>query len=227
MILLRKNKTFSEDIKMNTQRDVQTVVVLLVSAAVGILVLSAGGGSLEPTAPPSPTGRSLEEIYNAVHSQQASLSSPGFNAFLSVDGIPGESTDAAHQGWIEVQSFSWGLHKAGTIPTAPQIGDIVIVCTLDKSSPKLAEACCIGTHIPTVILAMRRPGGNTYMEYKMSDVLVSSFQAGGDIKIDVVPTEQISLNFRQVESTYTTSDGNSVHTCYNVDSGSSVCTAIP
>ena len=212
---------------MKTQRNVKTVVLLLTAIGIGVVVLSANGGSLEPAAPPSPTGHSLEEIYNVVHNQQASLSTPGFNAFLRVDGIPGESTDAAHQGWIEVLSFSWGLTKPAAVPTPPQVEDIVIVCTLDKSSPKLAEACCIGTQIPTVTLALRRPGGNTYMEYKLKDVIVSSFQAGGDIKVDAVPTEQISLNFREIESTYTMTDGNSVNTCWNVDSASSLCVANP
>jgi type VI secretion system secreted protein Hcp len=210
---------------MKTQRNVKTVVLLLTAIGIGVFVLSAGGGSLEPTAPPNPTGHSLEEIYNVVHSQQASLSTPGFNAFLRVDGIPGESTDAAHQGWIEVLSFSWGVHKPGAVPTPPQVEDIVIVCTLDKSSPKLFEACCIGTQIPTATLALRRPGGNTYMVYELKDMIISSFRAGGDIKVDAVPTEQISLNFGQVDSTYTTADGNTVNTCWNVESNSSLCIA--
>ena len=31
-----------------------------------------------------------------------------FDAFLKLDGIPGDSTDATHKGEIDVMSFSWG-----------------------------------------------------------------------------------------------------------------------
>jgi len=34
------------------------------------------------------------------------------DAFLKIDGIKGESTDASHKGWIEISSFSWGASRA-------------------------------------------------------------------------------------------------------------------
>lgn len=33
------------------------------------------------------------------------------DAYLQIDGIKGESTDSAHQGWIEVTGISWGVHQ--------------------------------------------------------------------------------------------------------------------
>ncbi len=37
-----------------------------------------------------------------------------FDAFLKIDGIPGESTDDKHKDWIEILSFSHGLSQAAT-----------------------------------------------------------------------------------------------------------------
>ena len=34
-----------------------------------------------------------------------------FDAFLKVDGIPGESTDDKHKDWIEVLSFNHGVSQ--------------------------------------------------------------------------------------------------------------------
>ena len=35
-----------------------------------------------------------------------------FDAFLKIDGIPGESTDDKHKDWIEVLSFDFGMDAA-------------------------------------------------------------------------------------------------------------------
>jgi hypothetical protein len=34
-----------------------------------------------------------------------------FDAFLKIDGIPGESTDDKHKDWIEILSFAHGLNN--------------------------------------------------------------------------------------------------------------------
>ena len=37
-----------------------------------------------------------------------------FDAFLKIDGIPGESTAEKHKGEIEIESFSWGVSNSGS-----------------------------------------------------------------------------------------------------------------
>ncbi len=37
-----------------------------------------------------------------------------FDAFLKVDGIPGESQDSKHTSWIEILSYSWGVAQRAT-----------------------------------------------------------------------------------------------------------------
>ena len=39
------------------------------------------------------------------------------NIFLKIPGIKGDATDAAHNGWIEISSFSWGMSNATSVAT--------------------------------------------------------------------------------------------------------------
>ena len=45
-----------------------------------------------------------------------------FDAFLKLDGIPGDSTDQTHKGEIDVMSFSWGESQRGRGPRAEAAG---------------------------------------------------------------------------------------------------------
>ncbi|MFO7497030.1 MAG: type VI secretion system tube protein Hcp [Desulfobacterales bacterium] len=133
------------------------------------------------------------------------------NAFLRIDGIKGESTDDKHREWIEVLSFSWGCsQQAG----ASQVGsggrssgradfaDLTIVKPLDAATPLLFKACATGEHIKEVILELCRAGGDKlkWMEYKMSDVTVSSVAVSGGGGGD--PTESVSFNYGRIQQTY-------------------------
>lgn len=137
----------------------------------------------------------------------------GFDAFLKIDGIPGESQDAKHPDWIEVLSFSHGLSQP-TSATASSSGgggvarchhlDFSIVKELDNSSPILALKCSAGTHINEVILALCRAGGakEEYMRYTMSRVIISSVTSRAASGEDGVPTEEITFNYGKIEWDY-------------------------
>ena len=138
-----------------------------------------------------------------------------FDAFLNVDGVPGESTDDAHADWIEVLSYSTGVSQAtsgsassggGASSERADFQDFSIVKTLDKASPKLAVACADGTHISEVVLELCRAGGDKvkYMEYKLSDCIVSSVRPGGSSQGgEALPLEEVSFNYGKIEWTYT------------------------
>jgi type VI secretion system secreted protein Hcp len=138
-----------------------------------------------------------------------------FDAFLKVDGVPGESTDDKHKDWIEVLSFSFGATQpaSGSASTAGgasaervNIQDFSIVKALDKASPKLFEACCKGQHIKEVTVELCRAGGDKvkYMEYKMEEVIVSSVSPGGSSHgSETLPQEQVSFNFGKFKLIYT------------------------
>jgi len=141
-----------------------------------------------------------------------------YDAFLKLDGIPGESTDDKHKDWIEILSYSSGVSQpavaarsTGGAASAGRVNvqDFSIVHTLDKASPKLFLSCCKGEHIKVVTLELCRATGDKqkYMEYKMSDVLVSSVRPGGSSKAgDTLPLEEVSFNYGKIEITYTQTD---------------------
>jgi type VI secretion system secreted protein Hcp len=134
--------------------------------------------------------------------------------FLKVDTIEGESTDAKHKNEIDVQSWSWGETQTGTFAGGGGGGagkvsmqDFHFTMTVNKATPKLMLACATGQHIPKAVLTCRKAGGNQqeYMTVTMSDLLVSSYQTGGS-QGDLVPVDQISLNFSKIEVEYKPQD---------------------
>lgn len=138
-----------------------------------------------------------------------------FDAFLKIDGIPGESTDDGHKDWIEILSFSHGISQPASGSASSAGGatserchhqDFVIAKYLDKGSPKLYESCSTGQHIKEVTMELCRAGGDKvkYMEVKMEEVIISSVAPGGNGKgTDSFPTETVSFNYGKIKWTYT------------------------
>lgn len=131
--------------------------------------------------------------------------------FLKIDGIPGESNQDKHKGEIELESFSWGESQTGTARSGGGMGagkvsmqDFHFVMKVNKASPKLFLACASGEHLKSAILTCRKAGKDQqeYLKVTFSDVMVSSYQTGGASSGDVLPTEQIALNFSKVEMEY-------------------------
>ncbi|MBI4848470.1 MAG: type VI secretion system tube protein Hcp [Nitrospirae bacterium] len=141
-----------------------------------------------------------------------------FDAFLKIDGVPGESTDDKHKDWIEILSYSHGLSQpssgarsSGGAASAERCShqDFSIVKTLDKASPKLFLNCCNGAHLKSATIELCRATGDKqkYMEYKLSDVLVTSVRPGGSAQGgENLPLEEVSFNYGKIEWTYTVTD---------------------
>jgi type VI secretion system secreted protein Hcp len=131
--------------------------------------------------------------------------------FLKIQGIDGESADSKHKGEIELESWSWGESQAGTASHGGGAGagkvsmqDFHFVQRVSKASPKLFLACATGEHIPSAVLTCRKAGRDQqeFFKFTFSDLLVSSYQTGGSAHGDVVPIDQISLNFSKVQLEY-------------------------
>ncbi len=122
-----------------------------------------------------------------------------YDAFLKFEGIEGDGPD----GTIPVDSFSWGAARQGGAPIGggaatgrAVVSDVVITKVLDKSSPKLFEACATGRHFPSATLSIRSAGErSTFAFLKLSDVSVGAINITGNIHGDVFPAEQVSLSF--------------------------------
>lgn len=189
-------------------------------AAVGLLVIVWGlnAGPLEPSAPPASTMRSLQEIYDLTNSMKgAALPAPLIyretDMFLQVAGIPGESRDRDHQMWIDPVAFHWGVSRPGRqfpiegrppTPVADH-ADLTIVKRIDSSSPKLFLFCCSGQAIKQVVLEIWKPGERPVriLEYKLSDVIITSVKPVGSAVSTPYLMEEVALNYAKIEVSYT------------------------
>jgi type VI secretion system secreted protein Hcp len=141
-----------------------------------------------------------------------------FDAFLKINGIEGESQDDKHKNQIEILSYSFGASQTATGAASSggarsaervNLSDFSIVKSLDKASPKLFLHCCNGKHIPDVTLELCRATGDKqpYAEYKMTDVMISSYRPGGASHGgEALPMEEVSFNYAKIEFKYTATD---------------------
>ena len=138
-----------------------------------------------------------------------------FDAFIKIDGIPGESSDDKHKEWIEVLSFKHQIEQPASSTassvggaTAERVnhGSFIIMHNLDKATPKLLEACCTGKHIKEATIELCRAGGDKlkYMEIKLEQVLISSVMDNGSSTGESgFPSETVALSYGKIKWTYT------------------------
>ncbi|MDQ4058537.1 MAG: type VI secretion system tube protein Hcp [Actinomycetota bacterium] len=131
--------------------------------------------------------------------------------FLKIDGIPGESDDAKHQGEVEVLAWSWG--ETATAPSGSgggagagkvTIQDLHFTARISKASPQLMLACASGKHIKSAVLTARR-GGEAQAEFlivTLEEVLVSSYQTATGGEDRSAPIDSIALNFSRIQVEY-------------------------
>jgi type VI secretion system secreted protein Hcp len=128
--------------------------------------------------------------------------------FLKIDGIPGESVDAAHNGEIEPVSFSWGESAAAARTAGAGVGKVSLeqfhfTAKVTKASPLLLRACATGQHLKAAVLTARKEGGQgfEFLVVTLSDVVVSAYEIAGSVDADA-PLDQVSLSFGRIEVEY-------------------------
>jgi len=134
------------------------------------------------------------------------------DGFIKIKDIDGESTDSQHVGWIEVQSYQFGVTNAtapasavggGTTQRA-EFESIRITKSLDKSSPKLMLFCASGKHVESVNIEFSIVTGETRVkvfEVKLTDVVMSAFERGGN-RGSGLPTESFALAYGTLMEIY-------------------------
>jgi type VI secretion system secreted protein Hcp len=135
--------------------------------------------------------------------------------FLEIKEVPGESMKKGHEGQIDIVSFSFGAVQHGSFARGGAGGgsgkaefqDISIVKEVDKSSPKLFQACAAGTHFPKATIFVRKAGDKPLEYYKveLKDLIVSSVQNSGSASGDTV-MESTTLNCAVINFTYVEQD---------------------
>lgn len=127
-----------------------------------------------------------------------------YDAFLKLDGVPGESKDEQHNGWIDILSFSWGVKQtkasgSGGGAGKAMISDLTMTKRVDKATPLLVQNVINGRHAATGMLSVRKAGASTdFLKYSLSSVLVSSLTHEGNTRGDSTPLEQLELGFLKI-----------------------------
>ena len=130
--------------------------------------------------------------------------------------IKGESQDKVQgpKGDCDVLAWSWGASMSSVSHTSVGAGtgkaifqDISFAKYIDTATTPLLTALAKGSHLPTVVLLVRKAGTTPvrYIQMTFSDVLVASYSVGGSGGQDRV-TENITLNFGAVKYEYFTQD---------------------
>jgi type VI secretion system secreted protein Hcp len=133
-----------------------------------------------------------------------------FDAFIKIDGIPGESKDDKHPDWIEILSYSFDIDQppsysastaGGATAERVDFGPLTVTKEVDLSTPKLFEAATTGKHIKEIKLQVCRAGGDkqTYLEIVMEQVLISAYKHGGG---SGVPIENVTFSPGRFKITY-------------------------
>ncbi len=131
-------------------------------------------------------------------------------AFIQFDGIDGESEDRPR--WSDVLSFDQGQSVPGTTTTpsagACRFDDLILTKEVDKASPQLAEAVCMGRIFPTVTIEVTSAafGGQVYYAYELTDVFVAGYRIVSS-PVGARPTEELALRFRRIRAVYVSGDG--------------------
>lgn len=112
----------------------------------------------------------------------AELPSPSpsaYDMFLRIEGIPGDSTDKAHEKWIDVLSFNQGMEQRMTHMGGTEYKQVEILKVIDQASPKLYEALNTGVVIPSLEIEIVDPDNKTaVMKVVLEDVMVTSIETG-------------------------------------------------
>lgn len=136
------------------------------------------------------------------------------DAYLSIEGIKGESSDEAHQGWIECSSVHWGIvqPKSATASTGgghtaerAELADITFTKHADLSSPILMQTCAMGRTLPRATLEFMRADGNgnriKYFEIELENVLIGHIEP--DLHPGDILAEHVGLKFSKIKWKYT------------------------
>lgn len=133
--------------------------------------------------------------------------------FMKLEGIEGECQDTDHSGEIDVMSFSMGIQNAGTYDAGTggntgkaYFSDVSVTKYVEKSTPTLAQYCCLGTAITTVTISCNKQAGDKKVEYLKvtlhNAVVTSLTQSGSGGSTDPI-VEGLSLNYAGIEMDYT------------------------
>jgi type VI secretion system secreted protein Hcp len=127
--------------------------------------------------------------------------------YLQYASVKGDVTAEGHVGWIEVNSFQWGVGRGISSPTggssdreasAPSVSEIVVTKPTDMSTVDLLGHALEGEGEDVTLDFCKTDKGalNVYLSFTLNNTMVSGFSinTGGDR-----PQESISFSFTKIQ----------------------------
>ncbi len=139
--------------------------------------------------------------------------------FLKIGDIKGESKDAKHKGWIDIESWSLGLSNSSSAVVGGGGGagkasfqDVSVTKFADSASVEIFLACASGKPFDKATIAVvqssdkgRSKDPVEYLILNFNDILISSYVTGGSGE-DPRPRESVSFNFTKISMQYDNPD---------------------
>jgi len=127
--------------------------------------------------------------------------------YVQYGSVKGDVTAEGHVGWIEVNSFQWGVGRGISSPTggssdreasAPSVSEIVVTKPTDIATVNLLTESLEGEGQDVTIDFCKTDKGalNVYLSYTLNNTMISGYSSssGGDR-----PQESISFNFTKIQ----------------------------
>ncbi|MCA9246095.1 MAG: type VI secretion system tube protein Hcp [Planctomycetales bacterium] len=122
--------------------------------------------------------------------------------YLELPGIDGESTNAAHDKWIEIESVSDSMFRSIGSSGPDRIigdfsaGDVNLLARFDKAAPKVLEAAALGTLLDNdAKIHITNSADQILFEYELAEPIVSSASVSANSSSRSENYYQLSLNF--------------------------------
>lgn len=124
--------------------------------------------------------------------------------FMTVDGIPGGSTDKDDA--VDLDNVSWGASNSGGMTVTREKGqvnlsEVTISMLNDVASTGLIQKCCDGGVIKSVVFdfveAGREGAKKEYYKITLSDVVVSSYSMSKSEGMEI--QENFSFSYATIE----------------------------
>ncbi len=136
--------------------------------------------------------------------------------YMHIPDCPGESVEPDHKEWINILSFSQGMHrniatgKSGSTRQRGHItmGDVVIVKEMDSSTTKLLQLVADGKPISLIKIDFTTSTGAKkrvpFFQYELKHAMITNFEFSGvvDETSTSVPTEHVSFNYEEIKWVY-------------------------
>lgn len=127
--------------------------------------------------------------------------------YIKIKGIPGESKDAKHAGWIDVLSWTYGVSQSSSMHSGGGGGvgkanfdALAFKHYVDKATPNLMQYCASGKHVGTVELSCCKAwdGSQEYMRIILSDCIITRAGPSGSLE-DARVKESVNISYAQIK----------------------------